>query len=123
MTPAPAEWELLQALKGGEMRELHHIGIPTDKEQAEENYVEGGKVHVTDAEKSPNKIEWLRLDADSPMPDLLKTCAHIAYKVADIKAEIEGKDVLVEPFEPMEGLTVAFIVEEGAPIELMQVAG
>ena len=105
------------------MRELHHIGIPTTKEQAEESYVEGGKVHVTDAEKSPNRIEWLRFEDGSPMPDLLKTMAHIAYKVDDIKAEMAGKEVIVEPFEPMEGLTVAFIVEEGAPIELMHVAG
>ena len=105
------------------MRELHHIGIPTDKKEENESYLEGGKVYVTDAEKSPNKIEWLRFEADSPMPDLLKTTAHIAYKVDDIKAAMEGKEILVEPFNPMEGLTVGFIVEEGAPIELMQVAG
>lgn len=104
------------------MRELHHIGIPTDAKQAEEKYLEGGKLFVTDPEKSPNKIEWLRFEDGSPMPDLLKTMAHIAYKVGDIKAELEGKDVLLEPFHPMEGVTVAFIIEEGAPIELMHVA-
>ncbi len=105
------------------MREFHHVGIPTDKKQAEENYLEGGKVYVTDADKSPNKIEWLRFEDGSPMPELLKTCAHIAYKVDDVKAEMAGKDVLLEPFEAKEGVTVAFVIEEGAPIELMHVAG
>ena len=33
-----------------------------------------------------------------------------------------GKDVLLEPFEPMEGVTVAFVIEQGAPIELMHLA-
>ena len=105
------------------MRELHHIGIPTEKEQAEESYLEGGKVHITDPEKSPNRIEWLRFEDGSPLPDLLKTMAHIAYKVDDIKAEMAGRDVLLEPFNPAEGVTVAFVMEEGAPIELMHVAG
>ena len=31
-----------------------------------------------------------------------------------------GKKVLMEPFSPAPGLTVAFVVEEGIPIEFMQ---
>ncbi len=104
------------------MREFHHIGIPTDKKQENENYLEDAKLYVTDAEKSPNKIEWLRFEAGSTMPDLLKKTAHIAYKVDDIASEMKGKETLLEPFSPTEGVTVAFIVEEGAPIELMHVA-
>lgn len=104
------------------MRELHHIGIPTSKTQENETYLEGAKLYVTDADSSPNKIEWLRFEADSPMPDLLKTTAHIAYKVDDIATEMAGRDVLLEPFSPMDGVTVAFVIEEGAPIELMHVA-
>ena len=104
------------------MRELHHIGIPTEKEQAGENYLEGAKLFVTDPLKSPNLIEWLRFEPGSPMPELLKTMAHIAYKVDDIEAEMAGRDVLLEPFEPAKGVTVAFVIEEGAPIELMHVA-
>ena len=33
-----------------------------------------------------------------------------------------GKDVLLELFEPMEGVTAAFVIEEGAAIELMHLA-
>ena len=105
------------------MRELHHIGIPTDKKQENETHLADAGVFITDPEKSPNKIEWLRFEEGSGMPDLLKSCAHIAYKVDDVKAEMEGKVVLVEPFNPAEGKTVAFIIEEGAPIELLHIAG
>ena len=102
------------------MRELHHFGIPTDKKQKDENYMEGAKLYVTDAAKSPNKIEFLRFEAGSPLPRLLQTSAHIAYKVKDLNKAMTGKEVLMEPFSPAPGLTVAFVVEEGIPIEFMQ---
>lgn len=104
------------------MRTLHHIGIPTQTRQDGESYAEDLKLYVTDASKSPNKIEWLRFEDDSPMPEILQTLPHIAYTVDDIAAEMEGRKVLMEPFDPMEGITVAFVIEEGAPIELMKFA-
>lgn len=102
------------------MRELHHFGIPTNKQQNKENYMAGAKLYVTNVVDSPNKIEWLRFEKGSPLPELLQTTAHIAYKVKDLKKEMTGKQILMEPFSPAPGLTVGFIVEEGAPIELMQ---
>ena len=102
------------------MRELHHFGIPTTMPHKNETYLEGAKLYVTDAAKSPNKIEWLRFEAGSPLPDLLKTSAHIAYKVKDLKNAMAGKTVLMEPFSPAPGRTVAFVVEEGIPIEFMK---
>ncbi len=104
------------------MRKLHHIGLVTDEPKENENYMPEAKLYVTDAEKSPNKIEWLRFEQDSPMPDLLKKSTHIAYVVPDLREALEGKELLVEPFSPAEGLTVAFVVEEGIPIEFMQMA-
>ena len=102
------------------MQEFHHIGIPTDRQRDNEAYVEGGKVHVTDVGASPYAIEWLRFEPDSPMPDVLKTTAHIAFKVDDLDAALAGKDVLIPAFSPMAGLKVAFIMDDGAPIEFMQ---
>lgn len=104
------------------MRTFHHVGIPAREQRADESYLEGGKVFITDPARSPNKIEWLRFEADSPLPDLLKSTAHIAYEVDDIAAEMKGKQVLLDPFSPVAGVTVAFVIEEGAPIELMHVA-
>jgi len=102
------------------MRELHHFGIPTDKKHDKENYMAGAKLYVTDVSDSPNKIEFLRFEPDSPLPKLLQTTAHIAYKVKDIKQAMAGKNILMEPFSPAPGLQVGFIIEEGIPIELMQ---
>ena len=102
------------------MRELHHIGIPTAVPHKNEIYLEGAKLYVTDVTKSPNKIEWLRFEKGSPLPDLLKTSTHIAYTVKDLKAAMAGKKVLMKPFSPGPGLTVAFVIEEGIPIEFMK---
>ena len=102
------------------MRELHHFGIPTDRKQKKENYMAGAKLYVTDAADSPNTIEFLRFEEGSPLPKLLKTTAHIAYKVKDLKKEMSGKEILMEPFSPAPGLQVGFVVEEGIPIEFMQ---
>lgn len=102
------------------MRTLHHIGIPTPTPRPGESYVEALKLHITDASQSPNKIEWLRFEPDCEMPDMLKTLPHIGYVVEDLEAELEGAEILLEPFQPMEGVTVAFVVEEGAPIEFLK---
>jgi hypothetical protein len=102
------------------MKDFSHVGIPTSVVQANEIYLEGAKVYVTDFNVSENKIEWLRFEDDSPLPEQLKTIAHVAYEVDDLDQALAGKEILIEPFEPMEGLKVAFILDEGAPVEFMQ---
>ncbi len=59
------------------MRTFHHIGIPTAEKHDNETHLEDAKLYITDAAKSPNKIEWLRFEADSPMPRMLPTLPHI----------------------------------------------
>ena len=51
---------------------------------------------------------------------MLKTTAHVAFVVDDLDAALAGQDVLLEPFTPMEGVRVAFIMDDGAPVEFMQ---
>jgi len=104
------------------MKEFHHVGIPTQTQRDNETYLAEAGLYYTDVEASPYRIEWLRFEPDSPMPEALKTVAHVAFKVDDLEAELAGKDVLIEPFSPMEGLKVAFILHDGAPVELMQEA-
>ena len=98
-----------------------HIGIPTTETKENETYLDGANLFVTDYKTSDYAIEFLRFEADSPMPELLKTTAHVAFEVDDMTAALEGKNVLIPPFEPMEGVQVAFIVDNGAPVEFMQV--
>lgn len=51
---------------------------------------------------------------------MVKTIPHVAFVVDDLNKELEGKKVIIEPNSPSEGLLVAFIEVNGAPIELMQ---
>jgi len=104
------------------MRELHHIGIPTTEPKANEQHMADAKLFLTDVADSPNRIEWLRFEEGSPMPDLLQTSTHLAYTVPDIQTAMAGKEILLDPFSPMEGLTVAFVIEEGIPVEFMEFA-
>lgn len=101
------------------MRTLDHIGVPTSEKQAGEVYNEGMKLWLTDYSASPNRIEWLRFEPDSWMPEVLKKYPHVAYKVTDHKAEMEGKKVILPPTELGGGMWIAFIEEEGVGIELM----
>ncbi len=102
------------------MRKINHFGIPTSVKQEGESYAEEMKLYLTDFTKSPNKIEFLRFEEGSPMPELLQKVAHIAYEVPSLKEAMLGKEILIEPFDVSDELTCAFIVEEGIPIELME---
>ncbi len=99
---------------------FHHVGIPATEVRPDEFYLEGAKLFVTDVAASPYQVEWLRFEADSPMPEELKTKPHLAFEVDDLQAAMVGKTVLIEPFVPMPGLQVGFIIDDGAVIELMQ---
>jgi hypothetical protein len=85
-----------------------------------ETYLEDAKLYVTDFNTSENKIEWLRFESGSPMPEQLQSSAHVAYMVDDLDKALEGQEILLAPFAPMEGLKVAFILDPGAPVEFMQ---
>ncbi len=98
----------------------HHIGIPTDKALPQEDYIKEYKMYASGYFESPYGVEWMKFDADCPLPELVKTVPHVAFVVDDIEAAIAGKDVLIEPDSPAEGVTVAFIVDHGAPIEFLQ---
>ncbi len=102
------------------MRKYHHVGIPTEMPRENEAYLEEFKVYVSGYETSRYGVEWMRYEADSPLPELVKTIPHVAFEVDDLEAEIQGKEVLIAPNSPSEGITVAFIVENGAPIEFIQ---
>ena len=54
------------------------------------------------------------------MPDLVKRVPHVAFVVDDLEAALVGKQVLIGPDSPFAGLRIAFIVHDGAPIELLQ---
>jgi hypothetical protein len=62
----------------------------------------------------------MRYDDDCPLPDIVKTKPHIAFEVENLYDYITDKKVIIAPNSPSEGNIVAFIEEEGMPIELIQ---
>jgi len=98
----------------------HHIGIPTDKALPAEDYIQRYKLYASGYLQSPYGVEWMRFDPDCTLPELIKTVPHVAFVVDDIAAAIAGEEVLIRPNSPAEGITVAFIVDNGAPIEFLQ---
>ncbi len=102
------------------MRKFSHIGLPTDEVQPDETYVEDTKVWVTDFASHPYKVEYLRYEPDSPVTGPLRDLPHTAFETDDIERDLEGEEVILEPFDPMPGLTVAFIVKDGAVFEFMK---
>jgi len=107
--------------KGGGMRRYHHLGIPTAVPRPDEVYLERFKVFTSGYETSPYGIEWMRFEAGSPLPELVKTVPHVAFEVDDLAAELEGEELLIAPNSPSPGVTVAFIVHNGAPVELLHI--
>ena len=102
------------------MRKYHHIGIPTDLPQPGETYLERFDVHCTDHANNPFGIQWMRYGPRCTVPELVKTVAHVAFEVDDLAAEMAGHEVLIAPNSPSPGVMVAFVLEAGAPVELLQ---
>ena len=99
---------------------FNHFGIPTKERFEGEIDLPHLKMTVSDHENNDYGIQWQRYWEDAPYPELVKTVPHVAFVVEDLDAELIGKNVIIEPNSPSEGLKVAFIEVNGAPIELMQ---
>lgn len=98
----------------------HHLGIPTTEQRPGETYLERFRVYVAGYETSPFGIEWMRFEPDSPFPQLVKTVPHVAFEVDDLDAALAGYEILIPPNSPSQGVRVAFIVHDGAPVEFLE---
>ena len=101
------------------MRRYHHIGIPTTERRPGERYLQQYGMYVSGYDTSAYGVEWMRFDQDSPVPVLVRTVPHVAFEVDDLEAALHGKDILIGPNSPRDGVVVAFIVENGAPVEFL----
>lgn len=98
----------------------HHLGIPTGVPRSGERYLPKLKIFVSGFQSSPYGIQWMRFDPDAPYPEIIKTLPHVAFEVDDLEAALEGKEILIPPNSPGEGIMVAMILDNGAPVELLQ---
>lgn len=99
---------------------FNHIGIPVTGKFDGEIDLPHLRMTVSDHENNPYGIQWQRYWEDAPYPELVKSIPHVAFVVENLESELEGKKVIIQPNSPSDGLTVAFIEVNGAPVELMQ---
>lgn len=105
------------------MRRYHHLGIPTTTARDGEYHLPAIGIHVYDYRHSAYGVEWMRFDEEAQTPEIVKRVPHLAFEVDDLEAELAGKDVIIPPNSPSPGVKVAFIVENGAPIEFLEYEG
>ncbi len=101
---------------------FHHVGIPTQTPRPGEQHLPGLKIHVAGFESSPYGIQWMRFDPDAPYPEIVMTVPHVAFEVDGPGAALKGKEILLDPSSPSEGVTAAMILDNGAPVELLEFA-
>ena len=66
-------------------------------------------------ETSAYGIEWMRFEPEAPVPELVRTVPHVAFEVADLSAEIAGKEILIAPNSPSPGRDRRFYCREWSP--------
>lgn len=101
--------------------QYHHTGIPVKTAMPGETYLPGFKMHVSGFDTSPFGIEWMRFDADCPLPGIIQTLPHVAFQVDDLDLILQNTDfeILLSPAVPSEGVMSAMLLHNGAPIELI----
>jgi len=100
----------------------HHLGIPTNIKMDGEKYLPQFKFYVSGFGTSPFGVEWMRFEADSSIDPLIQTVPHLAFEVDNLDYELANRDlkVITPPNPPAEGIRVAMIEHNGAPIELIE---
>lgn len=99
-----------------------HFGVPTKtKREGMVHFPEYG-VWCSDFEKDPYRIEWIFFEKGSPMHPLIQSVPHVCFLVKDIERAVRGKKLLMAPVA-IEGHMMAFIEEDGVPIEFLQQTG
>lgn len=106
-------------MKHGIHYQFHHFGIPLQDSKQDGIFSAKAGMYTID---NPGKfrVQWHRFTADSPLHPLLKTVPHVAFRVDDLELAITGEEVILGPYEPIDGYIVAVINDGGVPVELIQ---
>jgi hypothetical protein len=98
----------------------HHLGIPTTVPRPGETHLPHLKIYVSGFATSPYGVEWMRFEPGCPISDLVRTVPHIAFEVDDLESACSGRTLIGGITSPSRGVRVAMIVDNGAPIELIE---
>jgi hypothetical protein len=101
---------------------FHHVGIPTTEKMPDETYLPQFKFYVSGFPYSPFGIEWMRFEKESPVNSLIQKVPHIAFEVENLDLELKTHKfkILTHANSPSDGVMVAIIEHNGAPIELIE---
>lgn len=98
-----------------------HVGFRSYIQREDEFYYEPNKVWITDSQKHPFNVEWLRYEEDSPVLEPVKSQPHIGYVVDDIDEAMEGMKLLFGPVWIDDHKRIAFCLsEDDVVIEFME---
>jgi len=97
----------------------HHMGVPTQTRHDGEKYIPQYKMYVAGFSSSPYGVEWMRFEPGCPIPEIVQRVPHVAFEVDDLDAALQGRELLIPPGSPSEGVRAAMILHNGAPVELI----
>lgn len=97
-----------------------HVGITTTEKQPDENWVEQSRLWVTSPRHHPEHIEFLRYEADSAVPEIIKANPHVAYRVKEFEPHLKDVEILIPPFVVGDFLEVVFVLKHGMVFEYMR---
>ena len=81
-------------------RRYHHIGIPTTERREGERLIEHYATFVSGYKTSAYGIEWMRFEAEAPVPELVRTVPHVASKSTISPLKSPEKNYLLHPTHP-----------------------
>jgi hypothetical protein len=100
--------------------EFDHIGVPAREKRDGMRYVESKRLWLTSPADHPFRVEWLWYEEESPEAELVRTVAHVAYRVESLESALDGQRVVAEPFDVFGEVRVAFVEVDGAPVEFVE---
>ena len=98
-----------------------HVGITTTMKQPNENWVEQSRVWVTNPHDHPERLEFLRYEPDSSVPEAIKKNPHIAFRVDAFALHLAapGVEIIIPPFTVGDFLEVVFVRKYDTIFEYM----
>ncbi|MFM0325208.1 hypothetical protein [Caballeronia glebae] len=107
-------------IRDGVTYEFHHMGIPAHEPREGERYSAQFRMYTSDADCDLMRVQYHRFEEGSTLPALMRTVPHAAFKVSDLTKAIEGKTLLLGPYEPIDGFRVAVVRDGDVPVELIE---
>jgi hypothetical protein len=100
----------------------NHFGVPTSTKHENETHYGDMKLYGTSPDDHPYAVEFLRFEEDCTMPKEIQTMCHTAFEVDDLDEAIKGFKVVLEPVAIADNLKIAFVMDDQALLELMQIS-